>query len=254
MIPEFVGIRSAYYIESMKEKPDARDEEQLLCLKHLKPQPGETILETGAGGGFFTEIIAEAIYPGQLIATDPSSEQLASINHLPNIQFITTGADTLTNSSPLLKENTFDAVWSGASFHHVPNKTAAFKNYYSLLKPGGRLVITDVFAGTKLAKHFDLEVAKYCATGHEVAFLTKEFADSLCYIAGFQKPTFYDGTIQWKFESKADIGIFLYKLHAMIKTTPERCLEHAEKILGVKYKDGLYRLNWPLTVLTTYKR
>ena len=254
MIPEFVGIRSSFYIESMQERPEARKAERLLCLKHLKPQPGEAILETGAGGGFFTEIIADVIHPGQLIATDPSHEQLASIQPRSNLKTLPSGADTLPVDSPLLKANSFDAIWSGASFHHVPNKTAAFKNYYSLLKPGGRLVITDVFAGSKLAKHFDLEVAKYCATGHEVAFLSKEFADSLCYIAGFEKPTFYDGTIHWEFESKIDIGTFLYKLHAMIKTTPERCLEHAEKILGVKYKNGLYCLKWPLTVLITYKR
>jgi SAM-dependent methyltransferase len=238
----------------MREMPEAREEERLLCLKHLNPQPGEAILETGAGGGFFTESIAQAINPGQLVATDPSTEQLAGITLHPNIKILPSGADTLPIGSPLLKENSFDAIWSGGSFHHVTNKTAAFKSYHSLLKPGGRLVIADVYAGSNLAKHFDLEVAKYCVTGHEVAFLSQEFADSLCDVAGFEKPIFIDGTIHWKFKSKQDVGVFLYKIHAMIKTTPEGCLEHAEKILGIEYKNGLYCLKWPLTVLITYKR
>jgi len=251
---EFIGLRSSLYKEIMKEMPDAREEELQLCLKHLKPRKDENIVETGAGGGFFTDSIAKAILPGILVATDPSNEQLEGIPKLENIQILPSGADTLPVGHQTLPTNYFDAIWSGGSFHHVPNKTSAFKNYFNLLKPGGRLVIADVYAGSKLAQHFDLEVAKYCVTGHEVAFLSREFADSLCHNAGFEKPTFYDGTIQWKFKTRADLGLFLYKIHAMVKTTPEQCLEHAEKILGIEYKNGMYCLNWPLTVLVTYKR
>lgn len=39
----------------------------------------------------------------------------------------------------------------------------------------------------------------------------------------------------------------------MTKSTPEACLLNAERILGVTYKNGMYCLNWPLTVFLTYK-
>ena len=254
---EFIGLRSTYFKEVMKEFPEAREEELALALKHLHPQKNEVILEVGAGNGFFTRSIAKCINPSILVALDPSIEQLEDLTHLngENICIMQGGADFLPLDHELLQDASFDAIWSGGgSFHHVFDKTKAFHHFYKLLKPSGRLVISDVFAGSNLAKYFDSEVAKYCATGHEVSFLSKEFADSLCHIAGFQEPKLYDATIHLKFAQKEDIGNFLFKIHAMIKTSPEECLKKAEKILGIDYINGLYCLKWPLSVCVSYKR
>jgi arsenite methyltransferase len=251
---EFEGLRSSYYKTIIEELPNSRDEEKQLCLDYLKPQAGENILETGAGGGFFTQSIAQSIFPGKILATDPSPEQLEGIIKKPNIEIFPVGADVLPVGTSPFRINSFDAVWSGASFHHVTNKTLAFKNFYNLLKSGGRLVVADVFTGSNLAKHFDLEVAKYCLTGHEVSFLSKEYADSICFLSGFETPNFYDTVLQWKFGTKEELGKFLYNLHAMVKTTLEECYKKAEEILGIEYKNGHYCLNWPLTVLVTYKK
>ena len=114
-------------------------------------------------------------------------------------------------------------------------------------------LVGDVFVGSTLAQHFDDKVAKHCATGHEVSFLSREFAESLCELIGFEKPTFTDFNAKWKFERKEDIGNFLYKLHAMTKTTPEACLQGAEEILGIEERDGFFYLNWPMTMLSTKK-
>jgi arsenite methyltransferase len=252
---EFIGVRSSLYKEAMSEYPKAREEEGALSLRHLKPQPHEKILEVGAGGGFFTQIIADALRSGTLVATDPSAEQLEDIKNLKrsNIKIIAASADGLPVGVDPLQKGSFDGIWSGGSFHHVPNKSNAFSQFSSLLKKDGRLVILDVFSGSALAKHFDLEVAKYCVTGHEVAFLSEAFADSLCHLYGFAKPTFVHETVNWKFSTKQDLGLFIYKLHAMTARTPEQCYEGAKSILGVREKDGQYHLNWPLTALITHK-
>jgi len=123
-----------------------------------------------------------------------------------------------------LQKNSIDAIWSFGALHHCFDKTSAFKNFAKILKKDGRIVIIDVFQNTTLAKHFDEQAAKFCATGHEVAFWTKEFTDSLCYLAGLKKPTFVDLDIQWKFNSKEDIGKFVYKIHAMTGTNEKECL------------------------------
>ena len=39
----------------------------------------------------------------------------------------------------------------------------------------------------------------------------------------------------------------------MTKTTPEVCLEGAEKILGVKKRKGNYELNWPMKAIIIKK-
>ncbi len=255
MTHEFSGLRSSYFNEVMLEFPRARAEELSLALHHLQPKPGESILEIGAGTGFFSEAISQRISPSFLIASDPSPEQLHALaeKNVENIQLVPSAVDALPLQHFLLPPCSFDAIWSGGSFHHVHNKTAAFQNFYTLLKPGGRVVIADILVGSDLARHFDLEVAKYCITGHEVSFLSKEFAHSLCHNAGFQEPEFHDICITWNFENKIDIGKFLYKIHAMTKSTPEACLFNAERILGVTYKNGMYCLNWPLTVFLVYK-
>lgn len=250
---EFTGLRSRLYKEVMAEMPDSREEERLLCLEVLAPKPFEHIVEAGAGGGFFSASIARAIYPGTLVVTDPSPDQLDGVPRLGNIQIVSAGAERLPVGSEPLTSGTFDAVWSAGSFHHVPNKSAAFSRFFELLKPGGRLVIADVFAGSALARHFDLEVAKHCITGHEVSFLSQELADSLAYLAGFEVPSFHERTIHWKFRSMRELGNFLYKIHAMTKSSPDECAERAAEILGVEYRDGMYCLAWPLTVLFARK-
>lgn len=252
---EFMGIRSQYYKEILQEMPQVRYEEREMMLKFLDPKPGEKILEIGAGSGYYSEHIAQAVFPEALVATDPSQEQLMDLKSSSkhNIQIVVAGADTLPVGQYPLIPASFDAVWAHGCFHHVPNKTVSFQLLHSLLKPGGRVVISDVYAGSSLAKHFDLIVAKYCATGHEVAFLTEEFADSLCFLSSFEKPTFYEADIKLNFEKKEDIGTYIYKIHAMIKSTPEECLKNAEALLGIEYKNGFYRLNWPHVVLSTRK-
>jgi arsenite methyltransferase len=252
---EFSGIRSQYYREIMQEMPEARLEERKMLMKHLNPKLGEKILEIGAGTGFYSQHIAHSIFPGTLVATDPSAEQLSNIptGVEQNIKVVVAGADTLPIGDDSLEPSSFDAVWAFGCFHHILDKTKSFKNLHSLLKSGGRVIISDVFAGTNLAQHFDLIVAKYCSTGHEVSFLTREFADSLCYLTGFENPTFCDVKIPINFKRREDIGYFIYKIHAMIGITPEKCLKYVADFLDIEYKDGIYTLIWPHTVLSTRK-
>ena len=246
---EFSGERSRLYKECLREFPNARNEDIGIMNKYLSPKDSEIILEVGAGSGLFSKVLADRVK--KLIVSDPSAEQLEEVKRLNknNIEIREEGADTLT-----LGKETVDAIWSFGAMHHCHNKTKAFQNFVRILRKGGRLVLVDVYHGSKLAKHFDIQVAKFCIVGHEVAFWTKEFGESLCYITGFEKPRFYDLNIQWKFNTKEEIGTFLYKIHAMTKTTPRECLKGANEILGIEKKDRMYCLNWPMTVMVSKKK
>lgn len=249
---EFDGIRAKLYREALKEFPKARQGDIELMKQSFSPQSGEIILEVGAGNGIFSGAIADAVLPnGKVVVSDPSREQLFGVEELArsNLEIIHRGANEL-----ILPENSLDGIWSFGALHHVFNKTEAFKRFFNFLKPSGRLVIGDVFVGSTLARHFDDRVAKYCATGHEVSFLSREYAESLCFLTGFEKPDFHDFNTRWVFDKKEDVGVFLYKLHAMTKTTPEECLCGAEEILGIIQESGLYYLNWPMTMVVTRKK
>jgi len=251
---EFDGIRSRLYKECLREFPDVRLEDIEVMKKYLNLKKGERILEIGAGSGFFSKFISNFLGDkGRLIVSDPSVEQLEEIKQLgkkniDTIQFVQFGSEKVN-----LEKYKVDAVWSFGAMHHMFKKNKSFENLSRIVKKDGRIVICDVFYGSKLAKHFDDKVTKYCITGHEVAFWSKEYAESICILNGFTKPKFYDLNIKWKFNKKEDIGIFVYKLHGMVKTTPNECLKGAEEILGVTKKGNYYLLNWSMTLFTTRK-
>jgi len=248
---EFSGIRSKLYKEALADYPNAREEDIGVMKKYLSPKNGETILEVGAGSGFFSGHIADLVgEKGKLIVSDPSEEQLDDVKKLKkkNIKLLQKGAEEIN-----LEENSVDAIWSFGAMHHSFKKKKALKKFNKILQKDGRLILADVFKGSKLAKHFDEKVDKYCITGHKVEFWTDELAEELCKSAGFEKPKIINLNIKWKFKTKEEIGDFLYKIHAMTKTTPEVCLEGAEEILGIEKKNNLYELNWPMKIIITSK-
>jgi len=153
-----------------------------------------------------------------------------------------------------LPENSIDAIRSFWALHHCFNKTKAFENFQKALKPWGKLVIIDVLSWSNLAKHFDDKVAKYCITWHEVAFFTKEYFDSLCFLSGFAHINTVDLDVKRNFEQEEYIWKFLYKLHAMTKTSIEECLKWAKEILWVSQNDWAFYLNRPLTVFMAIKK
>lgn len=242
----FNKIRSALYKEALQEFPNARDEDIEIMKKYLEPQQNETILEVGAGSGFFSCTIADMV--AKLIVTDPSEHQLEAVRNIrDNIEAKKVSAEKMK-----LRSQSVDAIWSFGAMHHCFNKVKAFNNFARILKPDGRIVIVDVWHGSNLAKHFDDKVAKYCITGHEVAFWTDEFAESVCDQSGLLYPIITELNIKWQFKKRSDIGKFLFKLHAMTKLTPKECLQGASSILGIeKGENGMYYLNWPMKILET---
>lgn len=254
----FLGERARLYTEILNEFPFVRAKEVQVNLAHLKPEEGEKILEIGSGSGLYTGAIAKLVgMIGEVVATDPSADQLENIQswNIPNIRVIPKGADTLLEDFSLsIEKGSFDAIWSLGAFHHCQNKSKAFGNFANLLKQKGRILLCDVFSGSALADYFDAEVAKYSVNGHEVAFLTKNFARSLCHLFDFSEPEFYDIDYHWHFKTEEELGLFMYKLHGMSKTTPEECLKKVIEMMEVRRTGQGYVLHVPLTILETYKR
>lgn len=216
---EFTGLRAQLFKEALAEYPKARTDDFALMRRHLDPQPGDHILGFGEGSGHFCRAIAEAVGTGgKYVITEPSPELLCS---LP--QAVLDMPQVSTQITPIEKidfePESFDKAWACGAFHHCPDQMRAIAQIYRALKVGGRMVIFDIFQGTPLARHFDSCVARYCETGHEVKFMSQEFAMTLCFLAGFDesKIQILDVSHRLCFASERDMGKFIYKLHAMTR-------------------------------------
>jgi len=232
---EFTGSRAQLFAEALAQYPNARRDDFGLMHRHLAPRAGEHVLGFGEGSGYFCRKIAEAVGPsGRYVITDPSPELLCNIP-----QAVFNLPQVFTQIAPVeqlaFPPESFDKAWTCGSFHHCPDQTRAIAQIYRFLKPGGRMVIFDIFQGTPLSRHFDSCVARYCVTGHEVKFLSKEFVMTLCFLAGFdeRKVDIVNVPHRLCFDSEWDMGRFIYKMHALtrMRGTEKQCIARTIKSL-----------------------
>jgi SAM-dependent methyltransferase len=100
-------------------------------------------LEIGSGTGYFSLNLLRAGVIDEAVCTDISPGMLAALqanaNRLGlNVTTVPTGAESLP-----FEPQSFDLVFGHAVLHHLPNLPAAFKEFFRVLRPGGRMA----FAG-----------------------------------------------------------------------------------------------------------
>lgn len=251
---EFNEKRSKSYKDAINKYPGVWDQDMLVMHNYLQPNKGDVIAEIGAGSGFFSFAILDAIgNDGHLFVIDPSEEQLAPLASF-DANNLSVCCDVAENVS-FTDDTCFDLIWSRGAFHHVMDKTKAFNTFYNHSKQGAKCVIFDIFSGSNTAKFFDSFVARACTTAHEVSFLSNEFVRSLCHTTGWSEPTLIEVPLQWKFVTEGDVGQFLGLLLAnKPEYTSEDTLKSAKEILGIETRsDGVY-LNWPMTLMISEKK
>jgi trans-aconitate methyltransferase len=102
-------------------------------LELLAAQPGERILDLGCGTGQLSSEIASI--GATVVGLDRSPEMIAEArNKFPKLQFGVCDARAL----PFTQE--FDAVFSNATLHWIPQADEVIAGIARALKPGGRLV------------------------------------------------------------------------------------------------------------------
>lgn len=126
---------------------DERDEFQMPeeVMKTLAFKKGETVADIGAGTGYFTLRIAEAVGPeGRVLAHDISDEMLDFLEkqvtaaRLENVELKKVEPD-----DPLLPEGGVNTILMVDTIHYVKDRAAYGKKLLEGLAPGGRLIIID---------------------------------------------------------------------------------------------------------------
>jgi len=138
-------------------------------LEHLELAEGETMLDLGSGAGIDALIASRKVgAAGSVIGVDMTPEMLDAAR----ANAADAGADNVDIREGRLEnlpveDATVDAVTSNCVINLVPDKSAVFKEISRVLKPGGRLVISDIVLEGALPEEVRENVLAYvgCVSG-----------------------------------------------------------------------------------------
>lgn len=135
----------------------------------LEPAAGETVLDLGSGAGLDCFLAAQGVGPtGQVIGVDMTPEMLqraragAAQHGFAQVEFREGRLEALP-----VADASVDAVTSNCVINLVPDKKAVFQEVARVLKPGGRLVISDIVLDGKLPESVEKDIYAYvgCVSG-----------------------------------------------------------------------------------------
>jgi arsenite methyltransferase len=151
---------------------------------------GQTVLDLGCGTGRDCYLLSQLVGErGRVIGIDMTEEQLAvAEKHLnfqmdkfgfrePNVRFVRGYIEDLRGLG--IGDNSVGVIVSNCVTNLSPDKPRLFSEVFRVLKPGGELYFSDVFADRRLPKEFseDPVLLGECLGG---AMYTEDFRRLLC--------------------------------------------------------------------------
>ena len=107
--------------------------------------PGQAVADLGAGGGYFTFKLADAVgAEGRVYAVDVDEAMndrlagLAAEKGYANVQVVLAEYD-----DPKIPEGGVDLIFTSNTYHHIEEREAYFRRAARYLRPGGRLAVLD---------------------------------------------------------------------------------------------------------------
>ncbi|KAB2574651.1 putative arsenite methyltransferase [Lasiodiplodia theobromae] len=132
---------------------------------------GETIIDLGCGAGFDVFLAAPRVGDGgAVIGVDMNEDMLARANKIKaaknaiNVSFVKSPITSID-----IQSRTADCIISNCVINLVPEpeKGLVFKEMFRLLKPGGRVAVSDILAKKPLPEDLRSDVSMYvgCIAG-----------------------------------------------------------------------------------------
>lgn len=136
---------------------------------------GETVLDLGSGGGFDCFLASKSVgNTGKVIGVDMTPEMIlkaknnAKKGNYRNTEFLLGEIENLPVS-----DATIDVIISNCVINLSPEKEKVFSEAYRVLKPGGRLAISDIVATTDFPDEFKNDISLICGCMSGASLITE---------------------------------------------------------------------------------
>jgi len=195
-VTELVSKKIGYSDEDLKAAPDGANLGlgcgNPVAMASLKE--GETVLDLGSGAGFDCFLAAQRVgKEGRVIGVDMTPEMIDRARgnkqkgDYDNVEFRLGEIENLP-----LADNSVDVVVSNCVINLSPDKGRVFAEAYRVLKPGGRLMVSDIVLLKPLPSSILNSIEAYvgCVAG---AAMKSDYADAI-RAAGFRDIVVIDET------------------------------------------------------------
>ena len=173
-------------------------------------KPGETVLDLGSGGGFDCFLAARAVgKEGYVIGVDMTPEMITKAREIStkagfeNVEFRLGEIENLP-----VPDHTIDVIISNCVINLSPQKSKVYQEIFRVLKPGGRIAISDIVALTRLPDEVKKNMALYtgCIAGASSMNDLKSILDEAWFADIRIEPTdkSKEFTREWTRDSKAE--------------------------------------------------
>jgi len=157
-----------------------------------KIKEGDVVLDLGSGAGMDAILAAKKVgSKGRVIGVDMTEEMVekardnARKQNVTNVEFLLGEIENLP-----LKDNSVDTIITNCVINLTPDKVKTFSEAYRVLKPGGRIYLSDIVLLEELSEEQrnDEDLLSGCVAG---ALLKEDYLDKIKN-AGFKARILYE--------------------------------------------------------------